>query len=98
MALLVNNKLPKLFIFLYAFFACLTVYITDALQWAKASLIPATAFPGFRCFGHVLVQFMIVWHRYSLNGSSRLARRFAVCPSRLSEIQRKACMRTAGPR
>ena len=30
---------------------------------AIAFLISPMALPGFRCFGHVLLQFMIVWHR-----------------------------------
>ena len=34
-------------------------------------LIEAIAFAGFRSFGQALVQFMIVWQRYSRNGSSR---------------------------
>lgn len=34
-------------------------------------LIEAIALAGLRSFGHAFVQFMIVWQRYSLNGSSR---------------------------
>ena len=38
-------------------------------------LISAIASAGFKPFGHVLVQFIIVWQRYSLNGSSRSCKR-----------------------
>jgi hypothetical protein len=36
-----------------------------ANQWlaSMASLISAIALPGLRCFGHVLLQFMMVLHR-----------------------------------
>ncbi len=34
-------------------------------------LIAAIALAGFRSFGQAFVQFMIVWQRYSRNGSSR---------------------------
>src|SRR3546814_11560221 len=48
-------------------------------------LISAIAFAGFSPFGQVLVQFMMVWQRYSRNGSSRASRRSPVCSSRLSD-------------
>ena len=51
-------------------------------------LISAIAFAGFKPLGQVLVQFMIVWQRYSLNGSSRSSSRSPVASSRLSMIQR----------
>jgi len=51
-------------------------------------LISAIAFAGFRPLGQVLAQFMIVWQRYSLNGSSSPSRRSPVASSRLSMIQR----------
>uniref|UniRef100_A0A182JLP4 Uncharacterized protein n=1 Tax=Anopheles atroparvus TaxID=41427 RepID=A0A182JLP4_ANOAO len=51
-------------------------------------LISAIALPGFRPFGHVRVQFMIVWHRYTLNGSFSLSSRAAVLSSRESMIHR----------
>ncbi len=51
-------------------------------------LISAIAFAGFRPLGQVLVQFMMVWQRYSLNGSSNSSRRSPVASSRLSMIQR----------
>ena len=34
-------------------------------------LIEAIALAGLRSFGHAFVQFIIVWQRYSRNGSSR---------------------------
>ena len=34
-------------------------------------LISPMALAGLRCFGHVLVQFMMVWQRNRRNGSSR---------------------------
>lgn len=42
-------------------------------SWRSTSmrLIEAIAFAGLRSFGQALVQFMIVWQRYSRNGSSR---------------------------
>ncbi len=51
-------------------------------------LISAIAFAGFRPFGQVLVQFMMVWQRYSRNGSSSASSRSPVYSSRLSAIQR----------
>ena len=51
-------------------------------------LISAIALAGFRPLGQVLAQFMMVWQRYSLNGSSRLSSRSPVASSRLSMIQR----------
>src|SRR3546814_5953373 len=47
-------------------------------------LVSAIAFAGFRPFGQVFVQFMIVWQRYSLNGSSSASRRSPVASSRES--------------
>src|SRR5581483_7428421 len=61
-------------------------------------LISPIACAGFRPFGQVLVQFMMVWQRYSRNGSSRSSRRAPVSSSRESMIQRYACSSTAGPR
>ena len=51
-------------------------------------LISAIALAGFSPFGQVLAQFMMVWQRYSLNGSSRPSNRSPVASSRLSMIQR----------
>ncbi len=51
-------------------------------------LISAIALAGFNPLGQVLAQFMIVWQRYSLNGSSRSSSRSGVASSRLSMIQR----------
>ncbi len=51
-------------------------------------LISAIANAGFRPFGQVRAQFMMVWQRYSLNGSSRSSRRAPVSSSRESMIQR----------
>src|SRR5690606_37118293 len=51
-------------------------------------LISAIASAGFKPFGQVRAQFMIVWQRYSLNGSSRSSRRAPVSSSRESMIQR----------
>ena len=51
-------------------------------------LISAIALAGFRSFGQACVQFMIVWQRYSRNGSSSSSSRSPVVSSRLSTIQR----------
>ena len=51
-------------------------------------LISAIASAGFSPFGQVRAQFMMVWQRYSLNGSSRSSRRAPVSSSRESMIQR----------
>lgn len=51
-------------------------------------LISAIASAGFKPFGQVRAQFMMVWQRYSLNGSSRSSRRAPVSSSRESIIQR----------
>lgn len=51
-------------------------------------LIEAMALAGFNPLGQVLVQFMIVWQRYSLNGSSSASSRSPVASSRESMIQR----------
>lgn len=40
-----------------------------SVRCASRLLISATALPGLRCFGQVLVQFMIVWQRKTLYGS-----------------------------
>jgi cystathionine gamma-synthase len=61
-------------------------------------LISAIAFAGFRPFGQVLVQFMIVWQRYSRNGSSRLSSRSPVARRGCRFSQRYACNSAAGPR
>ncbi|ODT60906.1 MAG: hypothetical protein ABS73_03425 [Paracoccus sp. SCN 68-21] len=50
--------------------------------------VDAIALAGFNPLGQVLVQFMIVWQRYSLKGSSSSSRRSPVASSRLSMIQR----------
>lgn len=51
-------------------------------------LISPMALAGFSPLGHVCAQFMMVWQRYSLNGSCRSSRRSPVASSRLSMIQR----------
>ena len=51
-------------------------------------LISAIAFAGFRPFGQLSVQFMMVWQRYSSNGSSSASNRAPVASSRVSAIQR----------
>lgn len=51
-------------------------------------LICAIALAGFRPFGQVFVQFIIVWQRYSLKASSNSSSRSPVASSRLSAIQR----------
>jgi hypothetical protein len=51
-------------------------------------LISAIAFAGFSPLGQVWAQFMIVWQRYSLNGSCSSSRRSPVASSRESMIQR----------
>ena len=48
----------------------------------------AIAFAGFRSLGQASVQFMIVWQRYSRNGSSSASSRSPAASSRLSTIQR----------
>ncbi len=63
----------------------------DAYQVRRSTmsfLISAIALAGFRPFGQVRVQFMIVWQRYKRNGSSSSSRRSPVSSSRLSTIQR----------
>ena len=63
----------------------------DRNQARRASincLMLAIASAGFSPFGQVRVQFMMVWQRYSLNGSSSSSRRVPVSSSRLSTIQR----------
>ena len=52
------------------------------------SLISPIALAGFRPLGQVWVQFMMVWQRYSLNGSFSASSRSPVASSRLSAIQR----------
>ena len=61
-------------------------------------MISAIALPGLRCFGQVLLQFMMVWHRYTLKASSRNLSRSSFLESRLSASQRYDCSSTAGPR
>ena len=65
---------------------------TDLAQACSRSaimtLISAMALAGLRSFGQASVQFMIVWHRYSRNGSSSASSRSPVASSRLSMIQR----------
>ncbi len=51
-------------------------------------LISAMALAGFSPLGQVEVQFMIVWQRYSLNGSCSPSSRSPVISSRESMIQR----------
>ena len=55
---------------------------------ASIFFVAAMAFAGFRPLGQACVQFMIVWQRYSRNGSSRKSRRSPVASSRLSTSQR----------
>jgi hypothetical protein len=62
-----------------------TIYSTRS---SISFLISAIALAGLRLLGHVSVQFMIVWQRYSLNGSSNASSRSPVCSSRESAIQR----------
>ena len=45
-----------------------------------------------------MLQFMMVWHRYSFMASFTFSRRSSVNSSRESMIQRYACISTAGPR
>ena len=51
-------------------------------------LVSAIALAGFRPFGQVWVQFIIVWQLYRRNGSSRSSSRSPVASSRLSTNQR----------
>jgi hypothetical protein len=51
-------------------------------------LMAPIALAGLSRFGQVSVQFMIVWQRYSLNGSSSSSSRAPVASSRESAIQR----------
>src|SRR5688572_264276 len=60
----------------------------DAFLSATIFFTSPIAFAGFSPFGQVLAQFMIVWQRYSLNGSSSASSRSSVLSSRLSMIQR----------
>ena len=63
----------------------------QATQWRRSAssfLISPMALAGFRSLGQASVQFMIVWQRYSLNGSSRASSLSPVASSRLSMIQR----------
>ena len=63
----------------------------DPAQWRLSTsifLVSAIARAGFSPFGQVWVQFIIVWQRYSRNGSSRSSRRSPVASSRLSTSQR----------
>ena len=60
------------------------------MSYAKAMLflISAIASAGFKPFGHVLLQFKMVWHRYKLMLLLRASFRWAVFSSRESAIQR----------
>src|SRR5208283_4326556 len=63
----------------------------ELAQWrrrARICLISLIALAGLRSFGQASVQFMMVWHRYNLNGSSRLSSRSPLASSRLSTIHR----------
>jgi len=51
-------------------------------------LVSAMALAGFSPLGQVLVQFMMVWQRYSLNGSSRSSSLSPVASSLESASQR----------
>lgn len=51
-------------------------------------LISWIAFPGLSPFGQVLLQFMIVWHRYRLMLLSSCAFLSSLCSSLLSTSQR----------
>ena len=65
--------------------------IPRAVQKLRATiifLIPAIAFAGFNPFGQAEVQFMMVWQRYSRNGSSRSSSRSPAASSRLSASHR----------
>ena len=63
--------------------------IAGCYRWrAIALLISPIAFPALSPLGQALVQFMIVWHRYSRNVSSSSSRRWPVASSRESTIQR----------
>ena len=60
-------------------------------QWRRSAisrLISPMARAGLRSLGQASVQFMMVWQRYSRNGSSSASRRSPVESSRLSTIQR----------
>jgi hypothetical protein len=56
----------------------------------------AMALAGFKPFGQVLVQFIIVWQRYNLKGSSKLSNLSPVASSRESTIQRYDCNKIDG--
>src|SRR5215467_7046888 len=62
-----------------------------------SSLILPMALVGLSPFGHTSTQFMMVWHRNSLYGSSRLSRRSLVASSRESAMKRYAASSPAGP-
>jgi len=62
-----------------------------ALQPCRSTiscLIAPIAFAGLSPFGQESVQFMIVWQRYNLKGSSNSSSRWPVASSRESAIQR----------
>ncbi len=67
---------------------CMPAYPHQWRRCAIICLISAIALAGFRSLGQASVQFMMVWQRYSRNGSSRLSRRSPAASSRLSTIQR----------
>ncbi len=52
----------------------------------------AMALAGDRPLGHAFVQFMIVWQRYSRNGSSRSSRRCPVASSLLLSLNLRLAM------
>src|SRR6185295_16423497 len=56
------------------------------------------AFVGLSSFGQTSVQFMMLWQRNSLYGSSRSSRRSPVAWSRESAMKRYDCSSAAGPR
>ena len=51
-------------------------------------LMPAMALAGFSPLGHTWAQFMMVWQRYSLKGSSSASSRAPAASSRVSDSQR----------
>ena len=72
--------------------------IAQCRRSAIIFLMSAMARAGFKSFGQASVQFMMVWQRYSRNGSSSASSRSPVASSRVSMIQRYAANRAAGPR
>src|SRR5271165_7127527 len=72
--------------------------LAQCRRCAKICLISLIALAGLRSFGQASVQLIMVWQRYSLNGSSRLSSRSPLASSRLSTIHRYAASRAAGPK